>query len=127
MAHGPDGTRSHAGARSANLDGVSLLIAILLAWFVLPSPWGWVAIGCAIVLEFFEIAWGLKLAKRRALVGASTLVGRHGRVAVALAPRGQVMLDGERWSARTTGPPVGVGEEVVVRSIDGIELEVEPA
>jgi membrane protein implicated in regulation of membrane protease activity len=105
---------------------VSLLVAVLLWYLVLPSPWGALGIVAALFLEAGEIAWGLRLARRRALVGAATLVGRHGRVAVALAPRGQVVLDGERWSARSVGRTAAVGEDVVVRRVEGIELEVEP-
>src|ERR1700754_4284032 len=105
---------------------MSLLIALALAFFVLPSPWGVIVVILSLFLEDIEITWGLKLARGRARVGAETMVGRTGEVVVALAPRGQIMLDGERWSARSTGS-IGVGERVVVRGIDGVTLEVERA
>jgi membrane protein implicated in regulation of membrane protease activity len=37
-----------------------------------------------------------------------------------------VKLDGEIWEARSS-QPVEAGAEVVVRRIDGLALEVEPA
>ncbi len=64
--------------------------------------------------------------RRRAVVGAETLVGRRAVVVRPLAPRGQVRLDGELWEARAPGD-VDPGVEVVVTGLDGLVLEVEPA
>jgi membrane protein implicated in regulation of membrane protease activity len=112
--------------RPSILPGISLIIAILLALFVLPSPWGLVVVLCAGVLEVFEITWGLRLARRRSSVGAHTLVGREAVVVRALDPVGQVTIDGERWKARcATG--AAVGAKVVIERIDGLTLEVRLA
>ena len=91
---------SGAIRRGSILPGISLIIAILLALFVLPSPWGLVVVLCAGVLEVFEITWGLRLARKRSSVGAHTLIGRQAVVVRALDPVGQVTIDGERWKAR---------------------------
>jgi membrane protein implicated in regulation of membrane protease activity len=109
--------------RGSILPGISLIIAILLALFVLPSPWGLVVVLCAGVLEVFEITWGLRLARRRSSVGAHTLVGRQAVVVRALDPEGQVTIDGERWKARAaTG--AAVGARVVIERVEGLTLEV---
>ncbi len=109
--------------RGSILPGISLIIAILLALFVLPSPWGLVAVACAGVLEVFEITWGLRLARRRSSVGAHTLIGRQAVVVRELDPVGQVTIDGERWKARAvSGAAVGAKVEIV--GIDGLTLEV---
>ena len=109
--------------RGSILPGISLIVAILLALFVLPSPWGLVVVLCAGVLEVFEITWGLRLARRRSSVGAHTLIGREAIVVRALDPFGQVTIDGERWKARAaTG--AAVGAKVVIERIDGLTLEV---
>ena len=51
------------------------LVALLLAIFVLPSPWGIVAVVGAAVLDIIEIGVGLWWSKRRkSTVGADTLV-----------------------------------------------------
>ena len=112
--------------RGSILPGISLIIAILLALFVLPSPWGLVAVLCAAVLEVFEITWGLRLARRRSSVGAHTLVGRQAVVVRALDPVGQVTIDGERWKARCANG-AAVGAKVVIERIDGLTLEVRVA
>jgi membrane protein implicated in regulation of membrane protease activity len=112
--------------RGSILPGISLIIAILLALFILPSPWGLVVVLCAGVLEIFEITWGLRLARRRSSVGAHTLVGRQAVVVRALDPVGQVTIDGERWKARAaTG--AAEGARVVIERIDGLTLEVRVA
>jgi membrane protein implicated in regulation of membrane protease activity len=108
------------------LPGISLIIAILLALFVLPSPWGLVVVFGAACLEVVEITWGLRLARRRSSVGAETLIGREAVVVRALEPEGQVAIDGERWQARcAAGAPVGA--KVVIERIEGLTLEVRPA
>jgi membrane-bound serine protease (ClpP class) len=107
------------------LPGISLIVAILLALFVLPSPWGLVAVFAAACLEIVEVTWGLRLARRRSSVGAQTLVGREAVVVRALAPEGQVAIDGERWKARSD-TPVAENAKVVIESIDGLTLTVKP-
>jgi membrane protein implicated in regulation of membrane protease activity len=105
------------------LPGISLIIAILLALFVLPSPWGLVVVLGAACLEVVEITWGLRLARRRSSVGAQTLIGREAIVVRALDPDGQVTIDGERWKAHcATG--AALGATVVIERIDGLTLVV---
>jgi membrane-bound serine protease (ClpP class) len=106
---------------------VLFLIALLLALFVLPSPWGVVAVVVAGVVDIGEtwlFIWWSK--RRRATVGVETLVGRKGVAVRDLWPIGQVKIDGEIWEARCDGG-CDSGTEVVVRSIDGLTLIVDPA
>ncbi len=103
------------------------LTAILLAVFVLPAPWNVLAVVAAGMVDVAETVVFVRWSKRRrAVVGAETLVGRRATVVRALTPRGQVRLDGEVWEARS---PVDVlpGDDVVVTALDGLVLEVEPA
>jgi membrane-bound serine protease (ClpP class) len=104
---------------------VALIIAILLAIFLIPWPWGILAVLAALVLEIFEIRWGLRLARGRAQVGVETLVGKRGRAATDLEPRGQVFIDGARWAARSSRA-VHSGTTVEVREVHGLELYVDP-
>lgn len=102
------------------------LVAILLALVVLPSPWGVVAVvGAALVdvLETVALVWWTR--RRRPAVGVDDLVGRRAVAATGLHPTGQVLIQGERWSARSTSA-VPTGGEVVVLGVDGLVLEVEP-
>lgn len=103
------------------------LIALALAIFVLPSPWGIVAVVVAAVLDLGETGLFLWWSKRRQpTVGVGTLVGKVGVAVADLWPEGQVKIDGEIWRARCEGG-CDAGTEVVVRSIEGLTLVVDPA
>lgn len=103
------------------------LVAIVLAIFVFPQPWGLIAVvgGAAIDVSqtFAYLRWSQR---RRAAVGAESLVGRRAVAVTALHPRGQVRLDGELWSA-VSNTSVERGREVVVRGVEGLTLVVERA
>jgi membrane protein implicated in regulation of membrane protease activity len=105
---------------------MSVLIAILLALFVLPAPWGLVAVAAAGALEVVEawvfIAWSRR---RRPAVGAETLVGKRAQAVSDLLPEGQVRLEGELWRARCERG-ARMGDSVVVQAVDSLTLVVEP-
>lgn len=104
-----------------------LLIAILLALFVLPSPWGLVAIAVGAMLEIAETGLFIWWSKRmRAKVGVDSMVGKTGVAVGDLWPEGQVRVNGEIWKARCEGG-CEAGTPIVVRAIDGLLLEVAPA
>src|SRR5712691_2818028 len=97
-----------------------LLGAILLAIFVLPSPWGIVAVVCGGLLDIGESLALMRWSKRRrAATGAEALVGR---TAVVSSPT-QVRVAGELWQARSDDPLVP-GDEVEVMAVDELTLEV---
>jgi membrane-bound serine protease (ClpP class) len=109
---------------------VLTLIALVLALLFLPSPWGWIVVIAAAVIDVIETAgfvWWSRRRRRltRPAVGVEDLVGRTGVAATALAPEGQVRVHGEIWAARSVSP-VQRGSPIVVRSVDGLVLEVEP-
>jgi membrane protein implicated in regulation of membrane protease activity len=105
---------------------VLFLIALALAIFFLPSPWGIVLVVVAGVVDLTEIGIGLWWSRRRkAAVGASALVGETGVAVDDLWPEGQVKVNGEIWRARCEGG-CDAGTSVVVRGIEGLTLEVEP-
>jgi membrane-bound serine protease (ClpP class) len=104
---------------------MALIVALLLAVFVLPSPWGLIVVVLAAAFEIFEIRWGLRLARRRSSTGLQAMVGKRGEAATDLNPSGQVLIEGERWSAHST-KAVGIGTAVQILSVHGLELEVEP-
>ncbi len=107
---------------------MALLAAILLAVFVVPAPWDLPVIAAGAIWEAGEsilfIRWSQR---RRAQVGAESLVGTTGKVVSPLAPTGHVQLKGELWGARTTGAEtVETGREVRVLTLEGLTLVVEP-
>jgi membrane-bound serine protease (ClpP class) len=100
---------------------VLFLGGILLAVFVLPSPWGIVAVFAGGIIDIVESLLLLRWSRRRrAATGAEALIGRTAVVANAT----QVRIAGERWQVRAERPLVP-GEEVVVRAVDGLTLLVD--
>src|SRR5512133_3894152 len=96
-----------------------LLGAILLAIFVLPSPWGIVAVVAGGLTDIAESLALLKWSRgRRAITGVDVLIGK---TAVVSSPT-QVRVAGEIWEARS-GDPLDVGEEVEVVAVDGLRLQ----
>jgi len=97
-----------------------LLGAILLAIFVLPSPWGLVAIAAGGLIDVAESVAVLKWSRRRRVVtGVEALLGKS---AVVSTPT-QVRVAGEMWEARSDEALV-VGEEMLVTGADGLTLQV---
>jgi membrane-bound serine protease (ClpP class) len=100
---------------------VLLLGGILLAVFVVPWPWGIVTVVAGGVLDIGESLAFVKWSRRRrSPVGAEALVGQ---TAVVATPT-QVRVAGELWEARSEAP-LRVGDQVVVRAVDGLTLVVE--
>jgi len=105
---------------------MALLVALLLAIFVLRSPWSYVAVGVGAAIEVAEAwFWWWLSHRRRPAVGVETLIGRTATVTGACRPRGQVRVAGELWQARC-GAGADVGDEVRVIDVEGLELVVEP-
>ena len=104
---------------------MSLLVALILALFVLPMPWGIVVVLGSLALEIFEIRWGLRLARARSSTGVEALVGQRAEAATDLDPTGQVLVHGERWQARSSRA-VEAGTTVEIDAVNGLELAVRP-
>jgi membrane-bound serine protease (ClpP class) len=104
---------------------MSLLVALVLAVFVLPSPWGIVVVVGALALEIVEIRWGLKLARARSSTGVEAMIGQRAEAATDLDPTGQVLVQGERWQARSSRA-VEAGTTVEIDAVNGLELAVTP-
>lgn len=103
-----------------------LILALLLAFLVLSPPWSVIVVLAGLALEMVEITWGLRLARRRKRTGVETIIGTRGQVVVTLDPVGQVMLGGERWTARSA-TTIEVGTAVQVEAVEGVTLVVSPA
>jgi membrane-bound serine protease (ClpP class) len=90
------------------------------------------AVLIGVILGAFLLVAGLKVARTahvRPRSGREAMHGLHGRARTAIAPFGQVMVDGALWSARTCfdNELVEPGDEIVVESIDGLTLTVRKA
>jgi membrane-bound serine protease (ClpP class) len=114
---------------------VLTLIALILALFLLPSPWGVIVVVAAAIFDLIETGvflWWSRRRRRRgpAAVGVQELIGRTGVTLSRLEPGsvapGQVRVNGEIWGARSSGP-VDPGESVRVVAVDGLTLDVVPS
>jgi len=105
---------------------MGLVLAILLAIFVLEQPWSWVAVALGAAWEVGETVILFRWSQRsRPAVGTETLLGRQADVVSECRPDGLVRVAGELWRARC---PAGadIGQAVVVRGLDGLTLTVDP-
>ena len=101
------------------------VIALILAVFVVPSPWGLVLVGVAAVVEIGETFFWIWLSQRhRVNVGAETLIGARAEVVTPCRPEGQVRIQGELWRARCADG-ADLGDEVRVVERNGLTLLVE--
>jgi membrane-bound serine protease (ClpP class) len=106
---------------------VTVLVALLLALFVLPHPLGIAAIVGALVIEVGEAWFWIWLSRRRrAVVGAEALLGADAVVVAPCRPDGQVRIAGELWRAHCEAG-ADAGQTVRVLGVSGLTLEVEAA
>jgi len=100
---------------------MALVIAVLLAVFVLDGPWEWVAVAGGGAIEVGEAwFWVRWTHRRRPEVGVEALVGAQGE----LTDSGWVSVHGELWRARSDAP-LEAGDRVRVRAVDDLTLVVE--
>jgi membrane-bound serine protease (ClpP class) len=74
-------------------------------------------------LFLFAVAVGVRAFARRPLLGVSGLIGQVGTARGALAPAGQVAVQGELWNA-VADEPVDDGAPVRVVDVKGLTLKV---
>lgn len=105
---------------------MAVVVAIALAVFVLPSPWGIVAVFVGIAIEVGEqVFWFRYQKRRRVRTGVEGHIGERAEVVRALDPEGRVKFRGEVWKARSS-KSIAEGELVTVVGTDRLTLEVEP-
>jgi membrane-bound serine protease (ClpP class) len=101
------------------------VIAVILAVFVVPAPWGLVLVGVAAVIEIGETFFWIWLSQRhRVKMGAETLLGAAAEVVAPCRPEGQVRIQGELWRARCESG-ADPGDKVRVVARNGLTLLVE--
>jgi membrane protein implicated in regulation of membrane protease activity len=96
---------------------VLFVVTLIVALLWLPSPWSYLAVIAAGVVEVVEVAvfiWYSK--RRRATTGAEALPGMRGTVVETCRPIGQIRVDGELWRARCE-EGADPGDTVVVESL----------
>jgi len=77
------------------------------------------------LITVFLMTIAFKARANKAVTGAQGMIGQIAIVQTALSPQGKVFLHGEIWDA-VSSIAVPAGQNVVVRSLDGFLLRVDP-
>jgi membrane-bound serine protease (ClpP class) len=114
------------------LGGVALLTLGALLLVDAPIPEMRVKLVTALAVSIpvglitvFLMSIALKARSNKIVTGAQGLLGEVGVAQTPLSPRGKVFVHGEIWDA-VSAVTVSAGESVVVRNVDGLQLQVEP-
>jgi membrane-bound serine protease (ClpP class) len=78
------------------------------------------------IITVFLMSIALKARRNKVITGAQGLVGEIGVAQTPLSPQGKVFVHGELWDA-VSSANVPIGQTVVVRQVDGLHLQVDPA
>jgi membrane-bound serine protease (ClpP class) len=87
----------------------------------------WTALAVSIpmaLITIFLMSMALRAHRNKVITGEQGMIGQIARVHTPLAPSGKVYVMGELWNA-VCPQHVEAGDEVVVRGIRGLELDVE--
>lgn len=77
------------------------------------------------LITAFLMGIAVRARRNKITTGEQGMVGEIGIAQTALAPTGKIFVHGELWDA-VSSAPIASGEQVVVRRIDGLVLQVEP-
>ncbi len=77
------------------------------------------------VITVFLMTLAIRAQRQKTVIGPESLVGGVGVARSLLSPEGKVFIQGELWDA-VASAPIQPGEQVAVRKVNGLVLEVEP-
>ena len=87
----------------------------------------WTALSVSIPLgaiTIFLMTIALKARRNKIVTGQQGMIGSIGEARTDIDPEGKVFVQGELWNAHAASR-VTMGEHIVVKKIEGLELEVE--
>ena len=89
----------------------------------------WTALAVSVPLSLitiFLMTIAYRAFHNKIITGEQGMIGLVGEARTSLMPNGKILVNGELWNARST-LPIEPGTPVIVKKVDGLELEVEPA
>jgi membrane-bound serine protease (ClpP class) len=89
----------------------------------------WTALAVSVPLSaitIFLMSIAYRAFHNKVITGEQGMIGLVGEARTSLAPQGKIFVNGELWNARSA-LPIAPGTPVIVRKVEGLELEVEPA
>lgn len=86
----------------------------------------WLVLLIILVILFivFVVIAVVRAHQRKVEAGQEELIGKTAVVEVALAPKGTVLVEGERWTAVIDKGRAEPEEEIVITRVDGLKLYV---
>ncbi|AAM23672.1 membrane-bound serine protease (ClpP class) [Caldanaerobacter subterraneus subsp. tengcongensis MB4] len=72
----------------------------------------------------FLLAAVIRAQKRKVVTGIEGMIGEFGTAVTDIAPKGTVLVEGERWQA-VSKEPIKKGEKVVIIGVEGLTLKVQ--
>ena len=76
------------------------------------------------LITIFLMGIAYKARLNKVVTGSEGMLGEVGVAQTLLAPAGKVFVHGETWNAKSA-EPIEPGERIVVKRVEGLELEVE--
>jgi len=73
----------------------------------------------------FPIVWSIFKGRKRSIYGVTGMIGKVVEIRRWNKTEGQVLINGELWSA-VCEVPLQVGGKAVVQSIEGLTLKLKP-
>src|SRR5437867_10113442 len=114
------------------IGGIATMVLAALLLVDAPIPEMRVHLGTALAVSIplgaitaTIMGLALKARRNKVVTGAQGLVGETGIAQTPLSPTGKVFVHGELWDA-VSSAHIAPGQRVVVRRVDGLQLEVEP-
>jgi membrane-bound serine protease (ClpP class) len=114
------------------LGGIAAFVFGAIMMFDSDVPGFGISVGFVIglaILAALAIIWlvgyALKLRRRGAVSGRGSIIGGMGTAVQDFTGDGKVWLEGEAWAAHSN-VPIRKDQQVVVRAMKGLTLEVEP-
>lgn len=77
------------------------------------------------IITAFLVSIALHARRAKVQTGVEGLIGKTGIARTPLVPSGKITVQGEIWNAASSAS-VPEGERVIIRSVDGLTLRVEP-
>jgi membrane-bound serine protease (ClpP class) len=78
------------------------------------------------LITVFLMNIALKARANKIVTGSQGLIGESGVAQTMLTPQGKVFVHGEIWDAISSSAGVSAGQPVVVRRVEGLQLQVDP-
>ena len=116
------------GGTIALLLGSAMLIRPTSGLELVELSWSVILMSVGMTAFFFlvVIGLGLRAQRTRHASGMESTVGQSATAHTRIATSGTVRFRGELWNARTSGAPIGAGQQVWISATDGLTLIVQP-